>query len=129
MGIKTVHRNHLLPCSFLPIQEVQRVSSPEVSDESSTDVDERTGNTSSDSSRKWKQIHDAPNGRRYHGAAANVRPVGRLGLHPGSINCDWCCYVFAIMIKYSDSINLTCVDLYWKDTQLLTFTIEYLNTN
>ncbi|KAH3840650.1 hypothetical protein DPMN_114103 [Dreissena polymorpha] len=28
---------------------MQRVSSPEVSDESSTDVDERTGNTSSDS--------------------------------------------------------------------------------
>ena len=56
-------------------------------------------------SRKMKQIHDAPNGRKYHGAAANVRPVGRRGLHPGSINCDWCCYVFAIMIKYSDSIN------------------------
>jgi len=49
VGIKTVHRNHLLPCSFLPIQEVQRVSSPEVSDESSTDVDERAENTSSDS--------------------------------------------------------------------------------
>ncbi|KAH3702710.1 hypothetical protein DPMN_077736 [Dreissena polymorpha] len=28
---------------------MQRVSSPEVSDESSTDVDERTGNTTSDS--------------------------------------------------------------------------------
>ncbi|KAH3708139.1 hypothetical protein DPMN_067580 [Dreissena polymorpha] len=80
-------------------------------------------------SRKMKQINDAPNGRKYHGAAANVRPVGRRGLHPGSINCDRCCYVFAIMIKYSDTIHLTCVDLYWKDTQLLTFTSEYLNTN
>ncbi|KAH3735827.1 hypothetical protein DPMN_042385 [Dreissena polymorpha] len=35
------------------------------------------------SSRKWKQIHEASNGRRYHDAAANVRPVGRRGLHPG----------------------------------------------
>jgi hypothetical protein len=46
VGIKTVHRNHLLPCSFLPIQEVQRVSSP---DKFATDVDERAENTSSDS--------------------------------------------------------------------------------
>ncbi|KAH3850331.1 hypothetical protein DPMN_092740 [Dreissena polymorpha] len=54
-------------------------------------------------SRKWKQIHEAPQGRRYHCAATNVRPVGRRGLHPGSINCDRCCYVCAITIKYSDT--------------------------
>ncbi|KAH3840165.1 hypothetical protein DPMN_113609 [Dreissena polymorpha] len=55
------------------------------------------------SSRNRRQIHDASNGRRYHSAAANVRPVGWRGLHPGSIYCDRCCYVFAIMIEYSDT--------------------------
>ncbi|KAH3779949.1 hypothetical protein DPMN_157758 [Dreissena polymorpha] len=40
-----------MPCCFLPIQEVQRVLSPEVSDESSTDVDERSEKTSSDSNQ------------------------------------------------------------------------------